>query len=285
MSDFAAGPIPDYLSPFTGEGVDLTPITNADLDIRPVPLSAGILGKGNSWEYEHVFSPFCRLYFARHGDMHIQAGRQSYRIPKLGFLLIPAEIHFHCETSGSSEHLWVHFKLQPPWLEGFRKPVSMESEPASRAIARSLWMRVEDNLSIQAQVHLIKGLLHLLFSKLNLAGQSSVSRPLARALLIIQNHLYKPLTVASLARQAGYSPEHLAHLFKKHLGQSPSEYIRTIRIREVARRLAYTDHTIEAIADDLCFANRHHLSRVFKRMMKEAPATFRNRIQNNSQTS
>jgi AraC-like DNA-binding protein len=270
--------IPDYLSPFTGEGVDFRDITNTGLDVRPIPLSAGVLQKSAPWRYEHVFSPFCRLYFARHGDMYIRANGKTFHLPRHGFLLIPAELHFHCGTDGSSEHLWIHFRLHPPWLEGFRLPVPIEANATTRNPARRIWQHLEAHAAPHQQVHMIKALLHLLFSDLNLTGRSLVPHQLQRALRIIQEHLQSPLAVRELAKMAGYSPEHLAHLFRKHLRLSPSEFIRNTRIREAARRLAYTTDTIEAIADDLCFANRHHLSRVFKMVIKEPPAAFRDRI-------
>lgn len=273
---------PDYLSPFTGDGIDFRNLTEAGLDVRPVPLSAGTLGKNAEWHYEHVFSPFWRLYFARHANMFIRSGGKTFRLPALGFLLIPAEMHFHCDSDGSTEHLWIHFSLQPRWLEGFKQPFSINGQAMTRGLARTLWQHMESGSPAHSQLHLAKALLHILFSCLNLFAPSRVPHPLQRALRVIRQQLHSSLSVRELARQSGCSPEHLAHLFRKHLQHSPSEYIRKIRIQEAARRLAYTEDTIEAIADDLRFANRHHLSRVFKTVMREPPAAFRKRFKERS---
>jgi transcriptional regulator GlxA family with amidase domain len=156
--------------------------------------------------------------------------------------------------------------------------VAIEGEAASRSLAQGIWKDLDARSPLNRQVHHIKSLLHLLFASLNIADQPAFPHQLLRAMEAIRKHLYKPLSVEDLARLAGYSPEHLAHLFRKHVKQSPSACIREHRIREAARRLAYTDDTIEVIADDLCFANRHHMSRLFKSIMKEAPATFRKRF-------
>lgn len=269
---------PDYLAPFTGQGIDLRGITRTGIDVRSIPLSAGVHPRGLEWNYEHVFSPFARLYFARHGSISIKVEGNVYQLPRLGFLFIPAELHFHCGTTGSSEHLWIHFTVEPPWLEGLRQPVAIEGEATSRSLAQCLWRDLDARSPLNRKVHYIKSLLHLLFASLKLADHPAFPHQLLRAMEAIQKHLDKPLSVKNLSRLAGYSPEHLAHLFRKHLKQSPSACIREHRIREAARRLAYTDDTIEVIADDLCFANRHHMSRLFKSIMKEAPATFRRRF-------
>lgn len=276
-----ANPLHDpsqYLTPFTGDGIDFAEITGPGLDIRLVPLSAGVLPKGVPWAYNHVFSPFCRLYFARHGDMFIRTEHRTYPVPRNSFLLIPAEFNFHCGTGGSAEHLWVHFSVQPPWLEGFKLPLAIPGDATSRGLARRIWQCLGQSPFPNPGIHLVKALLHLLFSGLRLSATSSIPPQLQNAFNIANKHLQVPLSVKDFARMVGYSPEHFSHLFRKHLNQSPSEFIRTARIHEAARRLAYTDDTIEAIADDLCFANRHHFSRVFKAVLDESPAAFRERV-------
>lgn len=283
MSDYPPHNPIDYLSPFTGDGVNFEEIIGPGLDIRPVPLSAGVLQDGIPWSYDHVFSPFCRLYFARHSDMFIRTEERRFTIPKNGFLLIPSEFNFHCASKGSTEHLWIHFSLQPPWLEGFKLPISNHGDSTSRDLADRLWKILARSTFPNQGIHLVKALLHLLFSGLKLSATSTIPVQLQNVFHIMNQHLHEPLSVGDLARKVGYSPEHLSHLFRKHLDQSPSDFIRRARIHEAARRLAYTDDTIEAIADDLCFANRHHLSRVFKTVIKEPPAAFRTRIRNRDQ--
>lgn len=269
---------PDYQSPFTGEGLNLQELTSPGLDIRPVPLSAGQYPKRRPWCFERVFSPFCRLYFARHNDMVVQLAHRAYRVPTNGFLLIPLELHFRCFTEGSAAHLWVHFQLIPAWLPAFSEPVPLAGTPVTRGLQRQLEHDINGNAPLHQIVHRAKALLHALFSERSLPDQNPVPHKLHKALAILHNHLEKPLTVSDMARKAGYSPEYLAQLFRRHLQASPAALLRKARVREAARRLAYTDLTIEAIADDLCFANRHHFSRIFSRQMNESPARFRKRV-------
>jgi AraC-like DNA-binding protein len=269
----------NYHAHFTGDGIDFAATTQTGVDIRPIPLSAGVLPKGQPWDYHHVFSPFCRLYFARHAHLYINSEGARHRVPRNGFLLIPAEFNFHCASDASTEHLWIHFNLQPAWLDGFKQPIAMVGDPTSRALANRLWECLNRPDFPDAGIHKVKALLHALFSELNLSAKSSVPPQLHKAMELINAHLHHGLTVQELARKAGYSPEHLAHLFRKHLQTSPSACIRSARIHEAARRLAYTPDTIDAIADDLGFANRHHFSRTFKATLNQSPAAFRHHHQ------
>jgi YesN/AraC family two-component response regulator len=48
-------------------------------------------------------------------------------------------------------------------------------------------------------------------------------------------------------------------------------------VREAAHLLANTEETLEAIAEKTGFANRHYLSRVFKKVTGDSPASFRHK--------
>lgn len=264
--------------PYTGAGLDLQGLTRRGLEIRPIPLSAGLNPDGGSWAYEHVFSPFSRVYFARHDNLFVESEGEQYQIPENGFLLIPAQLHFNCHAGQRQEHMWIHFDLDPPYLHEFSRPVRIEGNATTHANARLVWDTVENSSSLHVCVHRIKALLHLLLGEMDLGRESTLPVQLHRALRLMNHSVAEIRTVSDLARLAGYSPEHLAYLFRRHTQSSPSDFLRQCRTREVARRLAYTDATIEQIADELGFANRHHLSRLFKRMMNESPATFRRRL-------
>lgn len=43
----------------------------------------------------------------------------------------------------------------------------------------------------------------------------------------VETHLHEPITLKNLADAAGYSPWHAAKIFKKLLGKTPFEYVRS----------------------------------------------------------
>jgi transcriptional regulator GlxA family with amidase domain len=78
-----------------------------------------------------------------------------------------------------------------------------------------------------------------------------------------------------LAAQAGLSVEAFIRWFKAATGRTPATFVAERRVREACRRLAFTDDTIDQVAEAVGFANRHHFSRVFKRYAGCGPAQFR----------
>jgi len=61
-------------------------------------------------------------------------------------------------------------------------------------------------------------------------------------------HLGDPLTVADLARHAGWAPRTLARQFAKQTGVTPLRWLAAARIREARRLLEATDLAVETIA-------------------------------------
>jgi AraC family transcriptional activator FtrA len=61
-------------------------------------------------------------------------------------------------------------------------------------------------------------------------------------------HLADPLTVADLARHAGWAPRSLARRFAAETGMAPMRWLAAARIREARRLLEATDLPVEAIA-------------------------------------
>ncbi len=69
-----------------------------------------------------------------------------------------------------------------------------------------------------------------------------------KALEYIESHLKTDLTLAGLARAAGYSEYHFLRVFKKVTHLTPADYIRKQRLSEIARQIAQSDRPISDIA-------------------------------------
>ncbi len=91
----------------------------------------------------------------------------------------------------------------------------------------------------------------------------------------IEQHLGEDLNNERLAEVAYCSSGHLIRTFGKLLNQTPANYVRERRLTAAAHRLAYTDDSIDQIAEELGFPNRHYLTRVFTKTMGCAPARYR----------
>jgi AraC-like DNA-binding protein len=88
-------------------------------------------------------------------------------------------------------------------------------------------------------------------------------------------HLSDDWSLARLAREAGYSNEHLRRLCRRQLGRSPMHQVTYLRMRRAAGLLATTPHTIEAIAQEVGYHNPFVFSNAFTKWIGWRPSEYR----------
>jgi AraC-like DNA-binding protein len=89
--------------------------------------------------------------------------------------------------------------------------------------------------------------------------------------------LAREWTLADMARLANTSEEHLRRLCQKSLGRSPGKQLATMRIARAAHLLATTTGKVEAIAQEVGYANAFAFSNTFKRLTGFRPSEYRTR--------
>jgi AraC-like DNA-binding protein len=82
-------------------------------------------------------------------------------------------------------------------------------------------------------------------------------------------------SIASLARQAGFTPEASARAFMKEFGLTPVAYINNLRIRHACRLLEESTHTLKRIARECGFTDANYFGRVFRKCVGVTPGEYR----------
>ena len=78
-----------------------------------------------------------------------------------------------------------------------------------------------------------------------------------------------------LARESGYSNEHLRRLCRRQLGRSPMHQVTYLRMRRAAELLASTAHTIESVAHEIGYQNPFVFSNAFTKWIGWRPSEYR----------
>ncbi|TAM88784.1 MAG: GlxA family transcriptional regulator [Candidimonas sp.] len=98
-----------------------------------------------------------------------------------------------------------------------------------------------------------------------------------RAVLLMEQHISRGLSLDELTDKLGVSGRQLERLFKETVGQSPQGYARGVRLRLAAWMLTNTNKTISAIAMDCGFSGASHFGRVFRSAFHVPPSAWRDR--------
>ena len=91
----------------------------------------------------------------------------------------------------------------------------------------------------------------------------------------LRSNLHRPLGIDDVVEAAKLSRSRLHTLFQQHLGRTPMEHLKELRLAHAARRLLTSGDTIAAVAEAVGFANQFHFSREFARRYGMPPRSYR----------
>jgi AraC-like DNA-binding protein len=95
-----------------------------------------------------------------------------------------------------------------------------------------------------------------------------------RAQQYISAHVREKLPVPLVARKADVSPSYLTALFHQHLGISPGDYIRRIKLQKSKELIREGSMNFTEIAAALSYSTVHHFSRQFKEKFGITPTEY-----------
>jgi len=90
----------------------------------------------------------------------------------------------------------------------------------------------------------------------------------------IMRNLHEDLSINALARRACMSPSHFNRAFKSVFGNTPAEFVETLRVNEARRRLSVPKRTLDTIAASVGFSDAQTFQRAFERRLGAKPRSY-----------
>ena len=91
----------------------------------------------------------------------------------------------------------------------------------------------------------------------------------------IQRHITEPLDRAALASLAGFSLPHFHRVFLAQVGESPTSYLRRLRLERAGRKLRMGAVDIGEVALAAGYGSHNAFSKAFKQHFCLSPQAFR----------
>lgn len=182
-------------------------------------------------------------------------------------------------------HTPVHpfFAEMPDWLV-----LTTQDGPYPPAIAHSMEL-LQQELALQelGSETLVYGLLDVIFVLLMremLQRQGKGTRcwshgiqdpQVMKAVQAMHDDCARTWTLDALANHAGLSRTSLAERFRESMGNTPLNYLRTVRMQKAMAALSESERSLEQIAQEVGYTDAFSFSKVFKRTVGLAPRDFR----------
>jgi len=100
-------------------------------------------------------------------------------------------------------------------------------------------------------------------------------RSIRRATAFIRDHLAEPLSLAAVAKVAGFAPTYFSTQFAKVERVSFRNYVTRLRVERGKQMLATTNLSIERVGELVGFPSRVHFHRAFRHALGLTPTEYR----------
>ena len=264
-----------YFDPLTATGFPLQDGAHNALQLH----ECGALLMDHQWNYSEVRSPFWRAYYNLDHGAGIRISGRHWALEPDRLFILPENLRYDCLGKPGVRHLWVHFSVNG-WIPSSvpNRPGVIHLDGAKQAAWRRLHKELtsKSSASVFSLRHRCAGLLHLAWAEIPELARAAEGSPRLRLFIDwLDRCLDKPPDVAAMAMKAGLERRSFLRWFSRETGRTPGDFLMERRIREACRQLRYSAASIEQIAEDTGFANRHHFSRAFRQRTGCTPAHFR----------
>jgi AraC-like DNA-binding protein len=264
---------------------------------------------GRWWNFQHVLSPFSRLWLILDGRAVVRHhGKKFILRPGQSHLVPPFTAH-DCSCSARLDHYHLHFAARLNTGIDLFSLLDCDYQMESPAEALALFRRLETiypdrklpcfdpsreeykrfpvlTESTEPPADALagfeaRGVLSLLLTPFLKSARhhEGVHARVSRQFLSVEEYIHanmrRKIVLADLARTAGLHPTYFSDQFKKIVGVRPLDYLMRRRI-ERAQYLLLTSHaSVKEIADAVGISDPAYFSRIFTRLCRVAPSEYR----------
>jgi AraC-like DNA-binding protein len=260
--------------------------------------------KLNEWEFNNLSFPFWRLYYNTVEGARVNFKNKVVELTANKVVLIPPYTSFSTSLKqinaeslsgnrissveelgtlkemGMVDHLFIHFNLGFQYDHLFPGIFEFEVDDQTLSLLNEIRYSIIEQYSVLPFSLMVKIYSLILMHVSKIPAESWKARTTDNRVLkvidFIDVHLKESLSNEVLAEKAAMSANSFLRLFKATTGFTLQQYLQSKRIEMAILMMHHSqDAAIEQIAEKCGFSDRHHFSKVFKRIVKVAPAQYR----------
>lgn len=241
-----------------------------------------------SFEKGRVLDEYALVYITHGSGTYCSKWKKNVPL-KAGdiLLLFPDEWHsYRPQDSTGWDEYWICFKgpTMDEWVknEFFSNKQHLYSVGINMEIVQlykyAIATAIKQPLGFQ---HILAGITELILATMNTLDKSrtgeyqQMGHQINRAKMLIYEKYQTEINMQAIANEVCMSYSYFRHLFKKHTGLSPNQYLQELRIQKSKELLVSTDLPCQEIAYRIGYDNPVYFSVLFKKMTHLSPTEYR----------
>lgn len=185
------------------------------------------------------------------------------------------------EQKHKVDHLFIHFSLGFP-LDFVKTGINiLPCNEATLTIIKEIQNSCSEDTNFNFSECLrINQLISYCLLQLqnNIWKFGTIDQRIFTAMKFIEKHFNERIVNEELADKANMAINSFARLFKTSTGISVQQYIIKTKIEVACNLMHHSNKTIDEIAYDCGFSDRHHFAKLFKKAMNINPAYYKKRL-------
>lgn len=256
----------------------IKPISNPFL-FQPVVVSHIYYGKKHYLEREKERCFDLRLF--KKGSYKLTIGDKEYVINSPCVIFFNHYTKIKLETISGEDFEEVTLYFVGPHLDEYKRAILNDSdtifvEKYNAALIEKTIDKIVTIIDNRINREEMSSLIYqLLLNLISVNRKTIYSKPVEKAKSWIDNNYQEKISLNSLSKEVGYSSYYLGRLFKKEVGKSPMDYLRTVRIEKGIVLLTTTNESITSISQEVGFNDRRSFVARFKEEMGLTPDKYR----------
>lgn len=257
-------------------------------NLRVEIIMAGFTHCSTDWKCIDYIPQFNKLYLICEGEGWVKIGDREY-YPKPGQIyLFPYGVKqsYSAINSNTYTKYWCHFKAkvgENNLFDMIDVPTYLDLKDMSFFQERFADITNNyNNMTLTSLMKMKAALLDIIAFYIEKAEIEDVLMPstkssevLKKLLQLMDSYLHEDITIETMAKHVHLHPNYLIKLFKTHMGISPAQYLRKIRVERAKQLLTISDMCVTDIAVSTGFSDIFHFSNMFKNHTGYAPTEFR----------
>ena len=241
----------------------------------------------HQWDDHTPFlDPFNRFYYVLNGETEILVEKKRFTLRKGCAYLLPAGTLLHLKHPDTVfEKVYFHFNAFLPtgvdFFSFYEAPLELPGEMVERYLKPG-WTNMvpldpQDEIGKLDREFILR-LLIIPFIDKSLKNGAAKAESLERfekVLTYIHSHYEKNITVNELAKMMFLQTNYFSNLFAKHFGESPTVYLRRVRLEKAQYFLKNTEMTIKSVASSVGYQDEFYFSKIFKKHVGTPPSAYR----------
>lgn len=260
------------------------------------------------WECNDLKVPFWRMYHNAIAGSTILYKDRILHLDQDTILIIPPNTSFssqlkqnypkgdesikgrsfvaedHLETlksTGKVDHLFIHFSLGYPLDFVNNNIYEIRFNPGNEKLLHEIKEACTTNtITDFRSCLLIKQLLLdcLLQLPNDIWESGNIDFRILRSIKEIESNFKAQISNTQLANAANMATNSFARLFKMSTGITTQQYILKLKVQAACNLMHHTHKSLDEIAFDCGFSDRHHFSKIFKKVLNVNPSDYKKRL-------